>query len=210
MAKRPSLVAAALALAWLALAADVLYGGPVSHLDTWLADRLQAPPRSPLALAMIFWTNLHSYVALLAYSVLLMLLLARRRAWTWVAGVALAVPGAVLVNYALQLAVARTRPVLDNPILALNTASFPSGHAAAAVAFYGMLGAYLAARFPRCRGLFFGLAALLVALAAGSRVALGLCYFGDTLGAALATGAWLVACLGALEAGVARLHIRPL
>lgn len=199
MAKRTGLVLA-LAVLWLALAADILYGGPVSSLDVWLAERVQAPRRSALALAMLFWTNLHSHVAILSYSALFALLLARRRNWPWVIGIALGVPGAMLLNYALKLAVQRTRPVLENPILALNTYSFPSGHTAASVAFYGMLAAYLAARFPRQRDLFIAVASALVVLVAYSRMALGVHFFGDVVAALLSTGVWLVICLNTVHA----------
>jgi len=199
LAKRTGLVLA-LAVLWLALAADILYGGPVSSLDVWLAERVQAPRRSALGLAMLFWTNLHSLLAILSYSALFILLLARRRNWPWVVGVALGVPGAMLLSYALKLAIQRTRPVLENPILALNTSSFPSGHTAASVAFYGMLAAYLAARFPRQRDLFIAVASALVVLVAYSRMALGVHFFGDVVAALLSTGVWLVICLAAIHA----------
>ena len=196
----------ALALAWLALAADVLYGGPVSALDVWLADRVEAERGSDLAQTMIFWSNLHSQLALLVYAALLAALLARRRAWAWAAGVAVAVPGAMLLNYGLKLAVQRTRPVLENPILALNTYSFPSGHTAASTAFYGMLAAYLAFRYPTLRWLWSASALLAILLVGYSRMALGVHYFGDVLGALLSTGAWLVICLSGVHAWHAARH----
>lgn len=189
-----------LAAVWLAIALDVLYGGPLSALDGWLAERVHAPRRSALSLAMLFWTHLHSHVAILSYTALLALILGRRRAWPWLLGVLVAVPGAMLLNAALKALIQRTRPVLDNPVLALETYSFPSGHTAASLAFYGMLAAYLAWRFPRQRALFFSCAAALVALVAYSRMALGVHYFGDVLAAALSTGAWLVICLGSVHA----------
>lgn len=192
--------AAALAAAWLAIAADVLYGGPISHLDVWLADRVVVAPYTRLAFALQFWTNLHSQVALLAYSTLFVLLLGRRRAWDWAAGVALAVPCGMLLNAALKLLVQRSRPVLENPILALNTYSFPSGHVAASTLFYGMLAAYLAFRYPRSRHLWRAAAALLILLVGYSRMALGVHYFGDVLGALASSGAWLVICLAGLHA----------
>jgi undecaprenyl-diphosphatase len=199
LAKRTAVVVA-LALLWLALAADVLYGGPVSSLDVWLADRVRAPRYSLLAMAMLFWSHLHSHVAILAYTAALVLLLARRRAWPWALGVALAVPGALLLNALLKLAVQRSRPVLENPILALNTYSFPSGHTAASAAFYGMLAAYLASRYPARRAVFAAAAGALVVLVAYSRMALGVHYFGDVVAALLSTGAWLVICVGSVHA----------
>ncbi len=205
MAKRAGAVVT-LALLWLALAADVLYGGPVSGLDVWLADRVHAVRGSDLAQASLFWSNLHSLAAVLVYTALLAALLARRRAWAWAAGVAVAVPGAMLVNYGLKLAVQRTRPVLENPILALNTYSFPSGHTAASTAFYGMLAAYLAFRYPRLRGLWAAAATLAVFLVGYSRMALGVHFFGDVLAALLSTGAWLVICLSGVHAWHAARH----
>lgn len=189
----------ALVAAWLLVATDVLLGGPISDLDGWLADRVALPRRSPATLAMIFWTNLHSYTAILIYSALFALLLARRRAWDWARAVVVAVPCGMLLNAALKLAIERTRPVLDNPVLALETYSFPSGHTAAALLFYGMLAAYLASRFPRWRWLLIAGAVLLVTLVAYSRMALGVHYFGDVLAATLSSGAWLVICLGVAQ-----------
>lgn len=192
---------AALVAAWLAIAADVLYGGPISHFDVWLAERIAVAPYTRLAFALQFWTNLHSQVAILAYATVFVLLLGRRRAWDWAAGVALAVPCGMLLNAALKALVQRSRPVLENPILALNTYSFPSGHVAASTLFYGMLAAYLAYRYPRFRRLWSAAAVLPILLVAYSRMALGVHYFGDVLAALASSGAWLVICLG-------RVHVR--
>jgi membrane-associated phospholipid phosphatase len=193
----------ALAAVWLAIAFDVVYGGPISDLDVWLAERVHAPRRSPLSFAMLVWTNLHSHLAILTYTAVLVLLLARRRAWHWVVGVGVAVPGALLLNAALKLVIQRTRPVLDNPVLALETYSFPSGHTAASAAFYGMLAAYLIFRFPRLRLTWISGAMTAVLLVSYSRMALGVHYFGDVLAALVSTGAWLVICLAAVHAWLA-------
>lgn len=194
---------AALAAGWLLIAVDVLYGGPISSLDVWLAERLQAPRGSPFTLALVFWTHLHSHVAILVYSALFALLLARRRAWPWLVGVAAAVPGGMLLNAALKAVIQRTRPVLENPVLALETYSFPSGHTAASAVFYGMLAAYLAHRFPRFRKTWIGGALGCVLLVSYSRMALGVHYFGDVVAALLSSGAWLVICLGSVHAWLA-------
>lgn len=196
MAKR----AAAFALAWLAIAADVLYGGPISHVDVWLAERVALSPYSGLGLAARFWANLHTDTAVLAYTTLFVVLLLRRNAWEWAARVSVAVPGAMLLNGVLRVAVQRSRPVLDNPVLALNTYAFPSAHVAAASGFYALLAAYLAWRFPARRNLVFAAAALAVLLVALSRMALADHYFGDALGALACTGAWLAICLGSVHA----------
>ena len=191
------------AAVWLAIAFHVLYGGPISDLDVWLAERVRAPRRSPLSYAMLVWTNLHSHLAILAYTTVFVVLLARRRAWHWVVGVGVAVPGALLLNAALKLVIQRTRPVLENPVLALETYSFPSGHTAASLAFYGMLAAYLVFRFPQSRPIWIAGATAAVLLVSYSRMALGVHYFGDVLAALVSTGAWLVICLAAVHAWLA-------
>lgn len=189
----------ALAAAWLVIAVNVLYGGPISAADVALADRVAVDPGSRLALALAFWNSLHSNVAVLVLAGVFIALLARRRAWDWAEAVVLAVPGAIVLNAVLKLFVRRSRPVLDNPILALNTYGFPSSHVAVSVAFYGVLGAYLAFRFPRQRAWFVAGAALLVASVGYSRMALGTHYLGDVLGALASTGAWLAASLGVVH-----------
>jgi undecaprenyl-diphosphatase len=178
----------------------VVLGGPLSDLDVWLAERLDLPRRSPFSIAALFWTNLNSYAALLAYGALFAALLARRRAWPWMAGLLAALPGGLLLNEALKIAVQTTPPVLDNPALALETASFPSGHAAGAILLYGFLAAYLGSRYPRLRGVWIAAAALLVVLVSYAGMALGRLYFGDALGALVSSAAWLVICLAGVHA----------
>ena len=189
----------ALAAAWVVIAVNVLYGGPISAADVALAERVAVDPDSRLALVLAFWSTLHSDIAVLVLATVFVLLLARRRAWAWAESVVLAVPGAMVLNTVLKVFIRRSRPVLDNPILALNTYSFPSSHVAAAAAFYGVLAAYLAFRFPRQRAFFVAGAAVLVASVGYSRMALGEHYFGDVLGALASTGAWLAASLGVVH-----------
>jgi undecaprenyl-diphosphatase len=189
---------------WLAIAADVLLGGPISHLDVLVADRIQGHGRSAFALVVLLWTHMHSHAAILSYSALFALLLARRRQWAWFWGVVIGVPGGLLLNYLLKLAVERSRPVLDNPLLALETYSFPSGHTAAATLFYGVLAAYLISRYPAKRRWIVAAALLLIALVAYSRMYLGVHYLGDVLAALCSSATWLILCLGGVHAFFAR------
>ena len=199
MKKRAAAVLVLAAL-WLAIATDVLLGGPISHLDVIVADRIEGHGRSAFALVVLFWTHLHSHAAILSYSALFALLLARRRQWAWFWSVVIGVPGGLLLNYLLKLAVERSRPVLDNPILALETYSFPSGHTAAATLFYGVLAAYLISRYPAKRGWIVAAALVLIALVAYSRMYLGVHYLGDVLAALCSSAAWLILCLSGVHA----------
>ena len=58
----------------------------------------------------------------------------------------LAVPGTTLLNQLLKHAYERARPHFDDPLLSLESYSFPSGHAAGATAFYMVLAAFLVSR----------------------------------------------------------------
>jgi len=73
-------------------------------------------------------------------------------------------------------------------------------HVAASSAFYGVLAAYFAGRFPRFRKAIFSAAALAVLLVAVARMALAGHYLGDALAALAASGAWLAICLGSVHA----------
>src|SRR2546430_17434268 len=72
--------------------------------------------------------------------------LARLRQWYWLLTLAVAVGGGMLINLVLKAAYERLRPHFDDPLLVLTTFSFPSGHAAGAVLFYGVLAAVLVSR----------------------------------------------------------------
>jgi undecaprenyl-diphosphatase len=69
------------------------------------------------------------------------------REWYWMLTLALAVGGGEALNVLLKHAYERARPVFDDPVVELMTYSFPSGHTAGAVLFYGVLAAFLVSRF---------------------------------------------------------------
>jgi hypothetical protein len=103
----------------------------------------------------------------------------------------------MLLNLLLKQAYERLRPRFDDPLVTLDTYSFPSGHTAAAVAFYGVLAAFLVSRFhdARRRAAIVAVAMGAVALVAFSRLYLGAHYLSDVVAAACSSTAWLVLCL---------------
>ena len=74
---------------------------------------------------------------------LLMLWLARSRSWMWVPAVMLSVPSAMLLDMLLKGVFQRHRPIFIEPLLTLQTYSFPKGRIAAATLLYGVLAAWV-------------------------------------------------------------------
>jgi len=115
--------------------------------------------------------------------------------------VVITVEGSTLLNNVVKLAVHRARPVLRDPLAHAGGASFPSGHAQAAIVGYGVL--VLLFR-PAWRGVWrqvFTAAAAGMVLAIGfSRVALGVHFVSDVLAAYVLGVAWLTAMTAAFTA----------
>ncbi len=184
---------------FLAIAWNVAAGTPLVALDTRIAAWLHAHASEALIAFLLAVTHLNSVLAIGLYSAVFGIVLARMREWYWMLTLAAAVAGAMLLNLLLKQAYERLRPRFDDPLIVLDTYSFPSGHTAAAVAFYGVLAAFLVSRFydPRRRAACVAGALGAVALVAFSRMYLGAHYFSDVLAAVCASTAWLALCLAA-------------
>ncbi len=176
------------------------------ELDTKAAAWLHAHATPGLTTFLLAFTHLNSTLAISAYSCLFAILLARLREWYWILTLALAVGGGLALNAALKLAYERARPRFDDPLLTLATYSFPSGHTAGAVVFYGVLAAFLVSRFydRRRRAACVGGAIGAVALVAFSRIYLGAHYLSDVVAAVCSSTAWLALCLSAVHGLVRR------
>jgi undecaprenyl-diphosphatase len=192
------------AAAWVfgAIAEDVVTGDRLTLLDAALAEWLHAHASPPLTRAMLVWTNLHSTIAISAYTAIVALALAIERRWRALVLVIVAAGGGLALNVLMKLAFQRARPAFDDPLLTLSSYSFPSGHVAGSTIFYGLLVIWIVARTrrPLWRALAIVVALLLIAMVAFSRMYLGVHYLSD-VGAAFAEGvAWLAICDAALVA----------
>jgi membrane protein DedA with SNARE-associated domain/membrane-associated phospholipid phosphatase len=127
------------------------------------------------------------------------ILVIRSRAWRPVAGMLVALGGAIVLYNALKLGIDRPRPPVSHMLVHVGGESFPSGHATAAVAVYGMLAAVLWARWssPR-RILVWPVAFVLASLVGLSRLYLGVHWFTDVLGGYALGGLWLAIVLSAM------------
>ena len=173
-----------------------------ADMTAWLAAH-----RTPLlTTAMLAISQANGLVAVPVWSLLFAGVLARLREWYWMMTLALAVGGGIALNALLKAIFERARPHLDDPLLILDTYSFPSGHTAAATVFYGVLAAFLVSRTYRKRWRTAAVAGAVVAIAlvALSRVYLGAHYFSDVVAAMCSSTAWLVLCLSGVHRLVRR------
>ena len=164
---------------------------PVVRLDvrvTAAAEDAVAGSDALLALARA--------VTLLGEPVLLTLAAALLAAWLCVRGrgrlavyVLAARVGALLLSSGLKLAVDRTRPVFGEPVATALGASFPSGHALGAAAFWATTAVLLLPRVRHPKTLLAAAVGVAVAVAA-SRVLLGVHYLSDVTGGLLLGLGW--------------------
>ncbi len=191
---------------FITIAWNVSARSPLVRLDASLAAWLHAHGVPGLTSVLIAVTHLNSTVAIGAWSAVFTAVLARMREKYWILTLWLAVGGGLLLNWLLKLSYERARPRFDDPLLTLTTYSFPSGHTAGAVVFYGVLAAFLASRFhePWKRLACVAGAIAAVALVAFSRMYLGAHYLSDVLAAICSSTAWLVLCLASVHALVRR------
>jgi undecaprenyl-diphosphatase len=170
-------------------------------LDAKVTAWLHAHASPPLTAFFLAVTNLNSPLAIALMSIVFALVLAKMREWHWILTLVLAVGGGEVLNVLLKHAYERARPVFDHPLVELMSYSFPSGHTAGAVLFYGVLAAFLVSRFHdrRLRAAFVIGAIVAVALVGFSRMYLGAHYLSDVLAAACSSTAWLVLCLSAVH-----------
>ena len=196
------LVFAGMTLILSKIAEDVINGEPLTLADAQLNSWLYTHRSPNLTIAFLVLTSLGSTVVASCITVVVELYLLWRRQTYWVAAVWLSVFGGMLLNKFLKFVFHRPRPHFDDPILALTSYSFPSGHTMAATVLYGVLAALLVTKIKRrsFRMLVILAATLLIALVGFSRMYLGAHYLSDVLGAFAEGLAWLSLCLTVVNA----------
>ena len=174
---------------WLDSAVDFLAGNPMLQLDMRLAQLIhhfQSPGPIRIASLITALGGWHVVVPVFG-AAMLWLLLSGRRALA--AGLAVSVIGNTISVALLKLAFARPRSPLG--VFAETSGSFPSGHAAASVAAYGMI-LYVIWRAGRLRAETALLLAGFLAFAiGGSRIYLIEHYLSDVLNGWLVGALWV-------------------
>lgn len=125
---------------------------------------------------------------------LVVLWLLWRRLWRLAAFVAVTGIGSSLLNTAVKAAVNRPRPLVDHPLVHPPGASFPSGHAQAAVTGYAvLLLVFLPVLSPRWRRPAVAVSAVMVLAIGFSRVALAAHFVSDVVAGFVLGAAWTAA-----------------
>jgi membrane-associated phospholipid phosphatase len=109
--------------------------------------------------------------------------------------------GSLLLNNLIKLAVGRARPHLSDPVAVAAGKSFPSGHSQAAIVGFAILVAvFLPAVARRWRPWVIAIATVPVLLIGFSRIALGVHYLSDVVGAYLIGTVWFIGMASAFGA----------
>ena len=158
---------------------DNLHRFALAHTGFSTAMRAASNAGSPLA----WWIVLTPVCAWLLY----------RRLARLALFVAVTAIGSSLLNRAIKVTVDRARPHLADPIATAAGKSFPSGHTQSSLVGCGILVlVFLPVVARGARPWLIAAAGLFVALIGFSRIALGVHYLSDVIGAILIGSAWLL------------------
>jgi len=186
-----AIVVAAILFAF--IAAQISSNHSLVSTDASLAIWLHTHGTPALTKLFLPISLMHGIAPILTYAAIFAILLARARMWHWVLAVVLTVPAGLCVNSGLKYVFERARPVFDDPLVTLQTYSFPSGHVAGTVLFYGVLAAFLISRYASLRARVACISALviMIVMVALSRIYLGAHYLSDVIAAICSSCAWL-------------------
>jgi membrane-associated phospholipid phosphatase len=164
-------------------------------IDEAVSAWLQANAHPALTRVLLVVTYAHNTVGLLLGGAVLGFVLWRRGLRGEALALAVALPGVMLLNVGLKHIFQRARPAWPDPVLVLDTYSFPSGHAAGSAALYGFVAALALRHLKQAeqRVAAVAVCAFMVALVCFSRVYLGVHYPSDVVvGAAVGLlGLWV-------------------
>jgi undecaprenyl-diphosphatase len=192
-----------LVAAWVfgGIAEDVATGDPITLLDVQLAQWLHDHARPSVTRGMLFITHWHGFIGSSVMALMLAAYFHMRRQHYWLLAVVAVVPGGMSLNVLLKYVFQRARPSFDDPLLTLDTFSFPSGHTVSATLLYGLLACWLVMHqrgAGRHAAIIAG-AAFMVALVGVSRMYLGVHYLSDVLAGVAEGCTWLAICITAIS-----------
>src|SRR6266545_1496307 len=185
---------------------------PLESVDRGLAAALNnaVAGHRPVVLALGFATRLGSHGVLLWLLAIASVVLLVRRRYRLVVFLVVSGIGSVILDPALKAAVGRLRPVVAHPVAIGGGDSFPSGHSLGSIIVYGALLMVFVPALPRrWRALAIAAAVVLVLAVGFTRLALGVHFLSDVLGAWALGVAWLGLTAYATELWRVEAGLRP-
>ena len=170
--------------------------GPLAEADRGARDQLHgyALGHPTFVSVMRFLSDSGSALAWQIVLGVVTLWLLWRRLWRLAAFVVVTGVGSSLLNTAVKAAVNRPRPLVDHPLVHPPGASFPSGHAQAAITGYAvLLLVFLPVLSARWRRPVIAAAAVMVLAVGFSRIALAAHFVSDVLAGFILGAAWTAA-----------------
>ncbi len=193
------LAVAALAMWGFATIAQEVLEKETYAFDTSILLALKKLHTPLLDRVMLGFTFLGEPKFLLVICVSLSIMLLVRHHRSEATTIAIAGAGAIGLNILLKQLFSRPRPQLWERTVKVDFYSFPSGHAMVSMVMYGLLGYFLASRFPKQRWWIYSFTILLVAVIGLSRLYLGVHWPTDIIAGYTAGLVWLLACILSLE-----------
>lgn len=172
---------------------DLLARDPLVEADIRIVAVAQMFRAPGLDRIMLLFTDLGNWQVVLMGGALLSLWFALSRRWLWILALIASTALGEGSVWALKALFNRPRPDLVHALVPAQGASFPSGHAFVAFAFYG-LAAWFVIRLARAawlRGLILVIALAVAAMIGVSRIYLGVHWPSDVLASFAFGMAWL-------------------
>lgn len=176
---------------------EVLSTETLVSYDTKITNTILSYRNSNLTDYFTFVTyigDVYGYLVVLLLSAIISLAVFKR--WKYMVQITLVLFLSALSNVVLKRVINRARPDIEH-LVAVETLSYPSGHAMSAMAFYGFL-IYLFYRFKMNKYLKFSsilLLTLLILSIGLSRIYLGVHFPSDIAGGFIAGAIWVIFCI---------------
>ncbi len=170
-------------------------------MDLYISHLIQGLRAPALDAVMLFFTYLGNWEVVLIAVMIACAFYAVKKMWNYILAILFSVGGGEAMVWILKHIVQRPRPLFSNDLVFEKSFSFPSGHAFAAVAFYGLLAYFLiCATKNRFLKIFSVIVCVLLALTIGiSRIYLGVHWPTDVLAGFALGAAWLAVALKGLN-----------
>jgi len=153
-----------------------------------------------LAIAFYYFTQLGSTPAVVVMTILTLIFLVLKKRWNYVVAVLVSVLGSGISIYFTKLYFHRERP-MEMAYYTAKTFSFPSGHAAGAMALIGIICVLLSLERQHIKWArsWIGLGIAYIILIGFSRIYLGVHFVSDVFGGYLLGSLWLILAVCTLE-----------